>query len=128
MTRNTRLTSNEMGLYVHFKKNKGMGTNTLTFSKDAEFVEKDFLFFSIAENTLTGDFFILFAKDNAYSGVLLNSKSFGGRIGTQKNNVVQFVLDKLKISYAGGAKTIIQFSENVSNKDDVLTYRLILNK
>ena len=100
------------------------GSRTITISQNCEAINNGCTKINFAENTLTGDIFIIF---NKFSGVDLKRKNGKGNLILTKNNAINLLLQLLNVNYdpKDGVKIDIEFSENLSKLDNNFTYKLI---
>ena len=122
------LKENEFSIYVQQTKDGKVGSHLLTFSRDAEFVRRNKMHMSIAENTLTSEIFFIFSNKESRSSVEIKMKPGSRRVRTEKNNVVRFLGKKLRIYNQKGMNVTLSFSENLSRDEDLLTYKILQNE
>ena len=123
---NAPLKSNELKIYIGVTKNGKMGTHSISFSSDAEFVLQNKRWMSIAENTLTGDLFLLFSdKKDASSVYVKDTGNRSPRPSILVNKIVRFIATKLNLPIDKAVNEVFMFTENLSKREDVLTYKII---
>ena len=125
--RAAKLTENQFCIYSHKRADKKSGTKTLSFGGLKSEYENGFKFLNLAENSLTGELFLVLTKSKGVElSVLKGGYSKSGKIGTQKNNVVNFMLDKLCLSKTESVNVVFELSNNLSKTPDNLTFKIIL--
>ena len=123
---NAPLKSNELKIYISVNKDGTKGTHSISFSRDAEFVLQNKRWMSIAENTLTGVLFLLFSDKKDASNVYV--KDVGNRSPRPSilvNKIVRFIATKLNLPVDKTVNEVFTFTENLSKRDEFLTYKII---
>jgi hypothetical protein len=121
-SRGRRLAS-DMSIYIR-KDSKGLlKTRSLSFSNNLEAIKNGFLRINFAENSLTGDVYIVFSKTK---GIELKRKNDGDSLKTQANNVVDLLAALLNLNKDNGLNMPLKLSENLSKTDDCYTYKVLV--
>ncbi|MEN6295613.1 MAG: hypothetical protein ABFD61_05745 [Chloroherpetonaceae bacterium] len=115
---------NTFRIYIN-KKDGKLNSHVIMFSGDSEFVSKKLMFMNLAENTLTGEMFIVFSKENGAELKKLNKNETCSTVGTQRNMVIREVANILGIDYSNGISCSIKLSNNLSKNDDNITYKVL---
>ena len=121
---NKELDSNSMRIYIQKKEGK-FATHSIMLSGKAEFALRNFLFMDLAENTLTGEKFIIFSKTNGAEMTRLYKNKTCETFGTQRNFLVREVSNILGIDYSNGVSCDVNLSVNLSKQNDSITYKVL---
>ena len=125
--KNTRLNKNQMAIYSAKPSRRGKNqTHNISFSRDADFVKQGKMFFTIGENQFTGDIFLVFS--GKFTGREIEIKEVnkrGQRVLLSRTVVVKMLAEKLGLDLSNGVNEIIDLSNNISKRDNLITYRIL---
>ena len=111
------------------KKNRfSGGSRLLTINSQNEIFSLGYTRFNFAQNSLTGEVYIIFSKTK---GATLSKHNNAGNYRCQKNIVVDLLINdlfKIKYDYKEGINIDFEFSRNLSKNDDQITYQINLVK
>ena len=132
--RKSKLKENQFSLYVNVNENGKSGTHNLNFGGLRNEYDSGYTHMNVAENTLTGEVFLVFSKNKGVElGILKggnhkrkNDSDNRGRVGTQKNNVVQFLCKILNLDATKSLNTIFNLSSNLSKSEDNVTFKILV--
>ena len=122
---NSRLRLQRNECRLHYKTGKE-SNYSLTFNYHVanQIKEKNFMYVRFAENTITGETFMVFQADKADES--LRVRLYNGRnnffASLNGKAVMEYIIRRLELDKDTCDNNIINISENVSRNDDALTY------